>query len=177
MKNAVQVLALLLLVGGTALAEPQAAPLTFRVEGAVESPGDWSVERLAKDLPASVKEIEVSRKEKAAKAKVVPLLALVEACKPKVDPKVKGHRLAFVVVVRGRDGYTAAFSLAELMPEVGKRDAWIALDRDGAALDAERAPVELLVPGDEKPARWVRGVASVTLVDTSAGLERKEVGK
>ena len=42
---------------------------------------------------------------------------------------------------------------------------WIALDRDDEPLAERSAPVELIAPADAKPGRWVRGVASITVVD------------
>ena len=70
-------------------------------------------------------------------------------------------------MVRGRDGYAAAFSLAELLPEFGHAVAWVAWDRDAKPLPPEAGPVELLVPGDVKAARWVHGVAAVTVMDAT----------
>ncbi len=162
---------LVLLTGWTVRlwAEPAAsAPLSVHLDGDVEFAGDWTVERIGKDLAKEVREVTFTVKGRDAKARCVPLAAFVAAAKPRIDPKRKGHDLAFVVRVRGRDGYTASFSFGELAVEVGRRDAWVALDRDGQPLDEVRGPVELVVPGDAKAARWVRGVASVTVLDTTA---------
>jgi hypothetical protein len=61
--------------------------------------------------------------------------------------------------------HTADFSLAELLPQFGHRAAWLTLDEDGKPLPADTGPVELIVPGDAKPGRWVHAVAVVTLID------------
>lgn len=159
-----------LLLTQVAAAGPEPTSAHVVVAGAVEVPGDWTVERIRKDLAAEVREVSFSvegKPEVTKKARCVSLLALVQAAKPKIDPAIKGHRLAFVVAVRGRDGYTTTFSLGELLPEYGRRDVWVALDLDGAALEPELAPVEILVPADERRSRWVRGVASVTVIDTT----------
>jgi hypothetical protein len=153
-------------------ASPTPAPAAIAVGGDVGQPGAWTPERIAKDLSGDVREVRFSVRGKAAKARCVPLLALVQAARPKVDPRVKGHRLAFVAAVRGRDGYTATFSLGELLPEYGRRDVWVALDHDGGPLGPDHAPAEVLVPADEKASRWVRGLASVTVVDTTAAASR-----
>ena len=143
-----------------------AVPVSIRVVGDVETPGEWTADRIRKDLAADVREVTVTLKGKQSKAHCVPLLSLVDAAKLKVDPKIRKHRIAFVISVRGRDGYTAAFSVGEVEAELGKRDVWVALDHDGVAFDAEHAPVEILVLGDEKFARWVRGVESISVIDT-----------
>ena len=75
--------------------------------------------------------------------------------------------------MRGEDGYTVALSLGELLPTYGKRAVWIALDHDGKPLTDKEAPVELIVPEDEKPSRWVHAVTRITLVDSAAGEAEK----
>ncbi len=96
------------------------------------------------------------------------LFALLQAAQPRLNPNIKNHRLQFFVLVRGRDGYTAAFSLAELSPDLGGRAAWLALDEDGKPLAEDDGPVQLLVPGDAKPARWVHGVAAIVARDEAS---------
>ena len=71
-------------------------------------------------------------------AHAVPLLGVLQAAgidaklkmDPKADPKTKNYPLRLSVVVKGNDGYTATFALAELLPEIGDRPVWIALDAD-----------------------------------------------
>jgi hypothetical protein len=89
---------------------------------------------------------------------------------PSADPKLKNHNLRLAVVVEGADGYTATFSLGELMPEIGGKEAWLALDEDGKPLPQRL--VKLVVPADQKPARWVRDVVSITIVDPTAAITR-----
>jgi Oxidoreductase molybdopterin binding domain len=92
---------------------------------------------------------------------------------PKIDPKIKNYNLRLVVVIHGTDGYTTTFSLAELLPDIGNREAWLALDEDGQALSAKEGPVKLIVPSDAKPGRWVRALDSITVLDpTSAATSR-----
>jgi hypothetical protein len=139
---------------------------SFRLSGDVEDAGDWTAERLA-ELPGGPREIDFTIKGEPAKARCVPLLAVIEATKPRIDREIRGHRLAFVAIVRGRDGYTATFSLGELLPEYGRRDVWIALDHNGGPLGAKHAPFEVIVPADEKASRFVRAVEHITIVDTT----------
>jgi DMSO/TMAO reductase YedYZ molybdopterin-dependent catalytic subunit len=106
-------------------------------------------------------------------AKCVALVTLLKAAgvqtelkmDPKADPKVKNYPLRFVVMVAGRDGYTAAFSLGELMPEVGNEAVWLAVEVDGKPLADADGPARLIVPGDDKPARNVHAVGTITIVD------------
>jgi hypothetical protein len=124
---------------------------------------------LKSEFGGQVKTITYTLKGAHHTAHAVPLLAVVNWSRPKFNAHIKHHQLQFVVEVEGQDGYTADFSLGELLPEIGNEKVWVALDQDGKPLADEEGPVELVIPGDRKPARWVRGVAAMLVVDT-AGL-------
>jgi hypothetical protein len=145
--------------------DPVKKPVVVKMAGAIEKPAEWTAADIAKDFAADVKEVGYTLKGQAAKARAVPLAKLVAAAKPKIDPKQKGHILAFCVVVRGTDGYTTNFSMGELLPEYAGAEIYVALDRDGAPLSERDRPASLLVLGDKKPSRWVQGIASITVVD------------
>lgn len=146
-----------------------AAPApALQVSSAVTKPGAWDTARLRQSFGSDIKTITYTLKGKPHTAQALPLLALVQAAEPRLNPNIKNHRLQFVVLVRGRDGYTAAFSLAELSPDLGQGAAWLALDEDGQPLPAESGPATLLVPGDAKPGRWVHGVAAIVVRDEAA---------
>jgi hypothetical protein len=78
---------------------------------------------------------------------------------------LRGAALARVVVVRARDGYRAVFSLAELDPSLGNRQVVLTRRCDGADLPAEDGPWRLIAPGESRPARWVRQVESIRVVE------------
>ena len=158
-------LAVFLAGSGLALRAIAAPPATFRVAGAVEAPGEWSVERIEKELPTEIRVLPYKLKGEDHTARCIPLMTLLRAAKPRVEPTRKNALLAFTVTAKARDGYAVSFSLGELLPEGGNREVWLALDADGKDLSEEAAPVRLLVPGDTKPARWLFGIASLTLVN------------
>ncbi len=78
--------------------------------------------------------------------------------------KLRGKNLALYVRVSAADGYHAVFALAEL--DRGFRDAVpIVTDHcDGAPLDAHDGPFRIIVPGEKRPARWVRQVTAIDLL-------------
>jgi hypothetical protein len=98
----------------------------IRVDGAVEKLGTWTTERLTKEFAGDIRTVPYTLKGEKGEARCVPLLTLVRAARPRLDPKRKNHLVAFVVIVRAEDGYAAAFSLGELLPENGKREVWVA---------------------------------------------------
>jgi DMSO/TMAO reductase YedYZ molybdopterin-dependent catalytic subunit len=142
-------------------------PASFRVGGDVQKPGVWTAARLAREFAGKVATVSYTMAGKEHTARCVPLVALVEAAQPRIDPNRKHHRVGFVIVLRARDGYTVAFSLAELSPDLGNRPVWIALDTDGKPLPENEAPVRLLVPGEgmEHRPRWTFGITTVSVLD------------
>jgi DMSO/TMAO reductase YedYZ molybdopterin-dependent catalytic subunit len=152
-----------LLTRGPALAQDA----LFRIGGDVEKPGAWSVARVTSELSGSIQTVRYTMRGEEHTAKVVPLWSLVEAARPRIDPQQKDHRVGFAILVRARDGYTAAFSLAELAPDIENEKVWLALEVDGKPLAEKEGPVRLLVPGEggEHRRRWVFGIQSITVLD------------
>jgi Oxidoreductase molybdopterin binding domain len=71
--------------------------------------------------------------------------------------------VAMTVLVMAIDGYRAAFSLAELDPELTDRVILLADTKDGQPLPPREGPFRIVVPGEKRPARWVRQVSAVTV--------------
>ena len=67
------------------------------------------------------------------------------------------------VIVEATDGYRAVFSLAELDPELTDRIILLADTKDGQPLPPREGPLRIIVPGEKRPARWVRQVKALTV--------------
>ena len=137
----------------------------FRIAGAVAQPRTWSVAQVKREVPASVRTVTYTLKGKRHTARVVSLWALLMAAQPHLNPHIKHHLLQFVAAVQGQDGYTADFTFGELSLDFGHRAVWVALDEDGKPFTGDSGPVQILVPEDKKPARWVHAVRAITVVD------------
>lgn len=96
----------------------------------------------------------------------VSLAALLRASGAMPEEPLRGAQLARVVVISARDGYRAAYSLAELDPSLGAREVVLTDRCDGAALDADDGPWRLIAPAESRPARWVRQVESIRVIDS-----------
>ena len=77
---------------------------------------------------------------------------------------LRGKSLALYARVSAADGYRAVFSLAEL--DRGMRDAVpiVTASCNGKPLEAKDGPFRLVVPGEKRPARWVRQVTAIDLL-------------
>ena len=71
---------------------------------------------------------------------------------------LRGPAMALYVVAEASDGYRAIFALAELDPAFTDRVILLADRRDGKPLSAREGPLQMIVPGEKKHARWVRQV-------------------
>ena len=67
------------------------------------------------------------------------------------------------VIVEATDGYRAVFSFAELDPELTDRIILLADTKDGQPLPPREGPLRIIVPGEKRPARWVRQVKALTV--------------
>ncbi|HUB25388.1 MAG TPA: hypothetical protein VL992_08150 [Tepidisphaeraceae bacterium] len=163
--------ALILLIAATARAQSDSIAVT----GEVDHPGSFSVSDLKSQFASDLKTIQISRRGQQHSADVVPLLSLLKAAGikmdlkmgPSVPPTEKNYALRLVVIVTGRDGYAAAFALAELLPQFGNHPVWLELAEDGNALPDRDQPMDLVVPDDVKPGRWVHGIGTITILNAT----------
>lgn len=70
--------------------------------------------------------------------------------------ELRGPAMSLYVVVEAADSYRAVFALAELDPGFTDRVIMLADRRDGRPLTAHEGPLQVIVPGEKKHARWVR---------------------
>ncbi|WP_332367659.1 hypothetical protein [Spirosoma telluris] len=63
--------------------------------------------------------------------------------------------------MKANDGYEVIFALAEIDPEFATRTIILADVVDGAPLPLGVGPYRVVVPGEKKPARWIREVKSI----------------
>jgi DMSO/TMAO reductase YedYZ molybdopterin-dependent catalytic subunit len=81
-----------------------------------------------------------------------------------LDKPLRGKTLASFVRVTAADQYQVVFGLADLDATLGHTQVLLVDTRDGKPLDKD-GPLRLLVPGDKRPARWVRNVTMIEVVD------------
>ena len=81
-----------------------------------------------------------------------------------MDKPLRGKALASFVRVTAADQYQVVFGLADLDATLGHTQVLLVDTRDGKPLDKD-GPLRLLVPGDKRPARWVRNVSTIEVVD------------
>jgi hypothetical protein len=81
-----------------------------------------------------------------------------------IGDALRGPALQQAVLVEAPDGYKVVFALAEFDPAFSSRQIILADKRGGRPLGAKEGPFRIVAPGDQRPARWVRQVASMKIV-------------
>jgi hypothetical protein len=159
------------LIPGVALADT-----TLTVDGnATTQPSHWTVDQLKQCPGAPTTQVSYQSRGTAHHSTCIALVDLLHASgivtqlkmDPNADPHTKHAPLRMTVTAHATDGYAVLFSLGELLPEIGHRAVWIALDEDDEPLPSKDGPVKLIVPDDTKPARWIHGVNELS-VDEAA---------
>lgn len=80
-----------------------------------------------------------------------------------VPEALRSGDLTRLVAVQAADGYQAVFALAELSPDFRGEVPLLAFRQEGAPIREGFGPVQVIVPGDQRQARWVRQVECIRL--------------
>jgi DMSO/TMAO reductase YedYZ molybdopterin-dependent catalytic subunit len=132
------------------------SPVLVQVVGEVLHPLSLSAADLAKFKHQTVRAKRHDGVESQYEG--VPLVDILAKAGAPVGKDLRGPAMALYLVVEASDGYRAAFALAELDPAFTDLVILLADRRDGQPLPARDGPLQIVVPGEKKHARWVRQV-------------------
>jgi DMSO/TMAO reductase YedYZ molybdopterin-dependent catalytic subunit len=91
----------------------------------------------------------------------VPLVDVLRQAGVTLGADLRGENLTKYLLVKAADGYQVLFALPELDPLFATRTILVADRVDGQPLPAGVGPYRLVVPGEKRPARWIREVRSL----------------
>lgn len=135
---------------------PQSALSPLRIEKAGIAPVV-----LSKDDFARLPRLEQRVKGHDGKESIYSGVALTELLGRVTAPlgsQLRGKALAHYLLVQATDGYQVVFALPELDSAFTKQVIFLADRRDGQPLSGDQGPYQVIVPNEEKHARWVRQV-------------------
>lgn len=134
-------------------------PLRVVVDG---KPQDITVERLRS---AGADTLTVSPHHGSpVRYSVAPLLKVLSLAGVRSDT-LRGPGLTTVVTAVASDNYRVSFTLGEMA--LGGKSVLIAFAENGHALDSTVGPYRLVVPSDERQARWARQVVELRVTNAS----------
>jgi DMSO/TMAO reductase YedYZ molybdopterin-dependent catalytic subunit len=128
----------------------------LRVEGEVAHPLALSRDEL-KQLPRQAVTAK-AHDGKESKYEGVPVAEVLRKAGVPSDKELRGKALTIHVVVEAADGYRVLFALPEFDPAFTDRVILLADTRDGRELSSHEGPLQIIVPGEKRHARWVRQV-------------------
>jgi hypothetical protein len=99
----------------------------------------------------------------------VALVELLRLAGAPTDKQLRGREMTKFVRVTAADGYQVVFSLTELDAAFGNRTVLLVDRQDGHPLSSKDGQLRLVVAGDKRPARWIREVETIEVVDGSSG--------
>jgi hypothetical protein len=153
MRNLILVLALLFCTASHAM-EPAAVSITL--------PDGHAVELTASVLaPLPKQTVSGTAHGKTASYEGYDLRTVLKAAGVASIEAIRGKRLATYIVITATDGYKVVFSLVELDRTLGNTLVLLTDRENGHPLPESDGPWRLVVPGDQRPARWVRQVSSI----------------
>jgi DMSO/TMAO reductase YedYZ molybdopterin-dependent catalytic subunit len=94
----------------------------------------------------------------------VPVAAILAKAGAPLGKDLHGANMAIGVIAEAPDGYRVLFPITDFDPAFSDRTVLLVDRRDGKALDSREGPLRLVVPGDKRHARWVRGITSLDVV-------------
>ena len=112
----------------------------------------------------SHREVNASAHRVAGRFSGVPLADLLSLVGAPRGDSLRGPALSTYVIIEAADGYRALFALAELDAGFTDKLVLLADRKDGAPLGEKDGPFQLIVPDEKRPARWVRQVRRIRVV-------------
>ena len=91
----------------------------------------------------------------------IPLADLLKQAGATMGGELRGENLTKFVLVKAVDGYEVLFALPEIDADFATRTIILADSVDNAPLPQGVGPYRMVVPGEKKPARWIREVKSI----------------
>jgi DMSO/TMAO reductase YedYZ molybdopterin-dependent catalytic subunit len=156
-------LASILAVQRHASAQNAGASPALRIGGNVATPLELSLADL-KNMPRTTLTVVNPHSKKTEVYQGVPLQELFRRAGVPQGEKLRGPLMTTYVLAEASDGYRVVFSLAELDSGFLDSDVIVADTLDGAPLGSGEGPLKLVAPHDKRPARWIRMVKSLTLL-------------
>lgn len=94
----------------------------------------------------------------------VALTELLSRVAAPLGSQLRGKALSQYLLVQATDGYQVVFALPELDSAFTKQVIFLADRRDGQPLSGDQGPYQVIVPNEQKHARWIRQVTALKVL-------------
>lgn len=139
---------------------PSSGSATLMIDGAVSKPTTISVEQIA-----AMPHVAVKRADHGAtiQCEGVPLVEILRMAGLPSGKQLYGPSLNTVLLLTAADKYQATLSLAELDSLLGNTQAFVVDRCDGKPLAADKGPIRLILPADQRGARSIHQLQKITV--------------
>lgn len=145
---------------GKELTPPPNAELRF--SGDVATPLTLSANDL-KNMPRQTLKVLNPHEKKEEVYEGIAVRELLRRAGVPQNDKLRGPAMANYVLAEASDGYRVLYSLAEFDSDFQDSEVIVADTLDGAPLGEKQGPFKMVAPYDNRPARWVRMLKSLTV--------------
>ena len=143
------------------------AVASLKISGAVGTPLTLTLEDLKK-MPRKTLTVNNPHDKKTEVYEGVLVEELLRRAGVPQGEHLRGQSLAAYVVFKAEDGYRVVFSIAELDSGIVDSEVMVADTMDGGAIVGKVGPLRLVAPHEKRPARWVRMLKEITVVQVGA---------
>lgn len=156
---------LLTVAAATAAQYPDAAPTAAAGPPIVANERGDECELDLETLAAVSRQTVVAKAHDGKEHEYVgaPLAEVLRRGGVTLGESLRGPAMANYRLVEAADGYRVVFALQEIDPASTDRVILLADRRDGEPLDEKHGPFQLVVPGEKRQSRWVRGVKRLSV--------------
>jgi hypothetical protein len=136
------------------------AQLALEVEGGAQKSISQSE---FQKMPHQTLTVTNPHTQKQEKYEGVPLRALLDRVGVPSGEKLRGPEMRSYLIISAKDGYEVVLTLVEIDPTFQQNQVLVADTLDGKPLDDKHGPLQLVVPEDRRPARWVRMISKISV--------------
>ena len=109
--------------------------------------------------------LQASAHDVSATFEGVTLKSVLEKAGVGFGETLRGKRLASCLVAEAADGYRVVIALPELDPAFTSKQIILAFLKDGKPLDQKEGPYRIVIPDEKRPARWIRQLTALKIVN------------
>lgn len=136
----------------------------LEINGAVSRPLQLSIEQLQSQYPAHTVSIYYQNDDRRVDAVFTGALLWDVLQTAGVEP---GENLR--VMARAADRFRCIVRWHEIDPTLGEFPVLVGYAQDGQPISARYGPLRLVVPGDHQGLRYLRGLATITVLNSRRG--------
>jgi DMSO/TMAO reductase YedYZ molybdopterin-dependent catalytic subunit len=97
----------------------------------------------------------------------VPLFAILARAGAPLGDSLKGKKMFEYIQAEAADGYKVIFALPEIDTSYNANTIIVADKKNGKPLDEKEGPLQIIVAGEKKHARWIRQLTTLRILKSA----------